>query len=205
MFGRGGPRAAAADAFARKQWKRARPLLETAIQQGDAQAAYELGLLCWRGLGGAQDRDRAVFLFRRAAAEGSPPALDALAVALRSGQGVDKDVAEARRLFEEAARAEHAPAMANLAAMSPPGEARMWLTRACERGYAPAMLQLSETIEPSEPGEALAWLYVAAAFAGEEAAATRAKALARRCTASAIRAAQARGRALIKQIKARAR
>jgi len=202
MFGARTPLDAGLDAFAKRNWKRARAQLEDAAMSGERQAEFHLGLLCWRGLGGPQDRQGAVYWFRRAADAELPAAQDALAVALRSGSGCERDPEEARRLFTLAAERGHAPAMANLATMSPPDEAKVWMTRAAECGHAPSMLHLSDFLERRDPVESLAWLYAAAAFAGEDAAAARAKAFARELSAPAIAAAQKRGRAIAKQLNA---
>lgn len=190
-------------AFQRKQWRRARARLEEAALNDERTAAYHLGLLYWRGLGGGRDQQVAVYWFRRAAEAELPAAQDALAVALRSGQGVAQDRDEAKRLFTAAAERGHAPAMVNLATMCPPAEARRWLTRAAETGYEPAILHLSDLIEPHEPGEALAWLYACVALTGHDGATQRAKALARDLSASAIAAAQRRGRSFAKEAAAR--
>lgn len=190
------------DAFAKRSWKRARALLEQASLEGERAAAYHLGLLYWRGLGGEQDKQVAVYWFKRAAEDELPAAQDALAVALRGGAGVEQDRNEARRLFETAAAKGYAPAMVNLATMSQPPEARQWLTRAAEAGHEPAMLYLCDLVEAREPGEALAWLYACVTLSGHEGAAERAKNLARELAAPAIAAAQKRGRTLAKQAEA---
>lgn len=202
MFGARTPLDAGLDAFAKKNWKRARKLLEDAALEGERQADFHLGLLCWRGLGGPQDREGAVYWFRRAADAELPAAQDALAVALRSGSGCERDPEEARRLFTLAAERGYAPAMGKLATMCPPGEAQIWMTRAAESGHAPSMLHLSDFLERRDPVEALAWLYAAAAYGGETAASDRAKALARDLSAPAIAAAQKRGRTITKQLNA---
>lgn len=202
MFGARTPLDAGLDAFSKRNWKRARAHLEDAAMSGERQAEFHLGLLCWRGLGGPQDREGAVYWFRRAADAELPAAQDALAVALRSGAGCERDPEEARRLFMLAAERGYAPAMGNLATMCPPQEAQVWMTRAAESGHAPSMLHLSDFLERRDPVEALAWLYSAAAFAGEDAAAQRAKALARELSAPAIAAAQKRGRDIVKQLNA---
>ncbi len=202
MFGARTSLDAGLDAFSKRNWKKARSLLEDAALNGERQAEFHIGLLCWRGLGGPQDRQGAVYWFRRAADSDLPAAQDALAVALRTGSGCERDPEEARRLFLLAAERGYAPAMGNLATMSPPHEAQVWMTRAAESGHAPSMLHLSDFLERRDPVESLAWLYAAAAFAGEDAASQRAKAFARELSAPAISAAQRRGREITKQLNA---
>ena len=79
------------DAFERKDWKRARRLLEEALQEEErAVGHYHLGLLYWRGLGGENEKRAAVDCFARAANDGHPGAETAYGIALRSGAGVAK-------------------------------------------------------------------------------------------------------------------
>ncbi|MET0181893.1 MAG: hypothetical protein ABW199_03305 [Caulobacterales bacterium] len=190
------------DAFKKRSWKRARKHLEDAALAGERSAEYHFGLLLWRGLGGAQDREGAVYWFRRAAAQELPAAQDALGAALRSGMGAAQDREEAWRLFKLASERGYAPAMANLATMCDPVDARRWMIRAAQTGHEPSMLNLSDLIEQEEPIEALAWLYCAASVKGNETAAMRAKKLARTLSAAGIAIAQKRGRTLAKDVKA---
>lgn len=202
MFGARSGLGAGLRAFAKRNWKQARKHFEEAALLGDRSAEYHLGLLLWRGLGGPQDREGAVYWLRRAADQDMPAAQDALAVAIRSGVGVKQDKEAARELFKAAAQRGYAPAMANLATMCDPVEARRWMTRAAEAGDENSMLNLSDLIEQDEPVEALAWLYCAVSVKGHDGAAERAKALAKTLSAPGISAAQKRGRALAKDIKA---
>lgn len=190
------------DAFERREWKRARRLLEDALQEEErAVGHYHLGLLYWRGLGGVREVAGAVDCFARAADLGYPAAQTAYAMALRSGVGAAKDSETARALFQSAAGAGDRGAMVELATMSEPGEARYWLKRACELGYAPAMLHYSGLIVRDEPVEAVAWLYTAVAVAGDEAARKRAASLAREMSAKEIDSAQKAGRLYAKEIQ----
>lgn len=194
------------DAFERRAWKRARKLLAEALDEEErASGLYHLGLLYWRGLGGAREKETAVRLFGRAAELGHAGAETAYGMALRSGVGVAKDAEKARALFRSAAGAGDKDAMIELAAMSEPDEARRWLARASELGHARAMLHLSDMLMHKDPVDALAWLYAAVAAAGDEAARKRAKALAREMTAAEIAAAQKEGRRYAKAIQDRAK
>lgn len=194
------------DAFERRDWKRARRLLEEALQEEERSSGhYHLGLLYWRGLGGEVDKHAAVDCFSRAANHGHPGAETAYGIALRSGVGVAKNNDLAQQHFRSAAGAGDGEAMVQLATMSEPDDARHWLTRAAENGYAPAMLHLSDFLMTRDPVEALAWLYASVSFAGDDAARKRAAALAKELTASEIDEAQKYGRGFVKDIRERAR
>ncbi len=196
----------ALDAFERRDWKRARRLLEeTPAEQRRAAGDYHLGLLYWRALGGKREADRAVACFASAAETRLPAAETALGIALRSGIGAEKDDERARACFRSAAGAGDHDAMVQLATMSEPQDARRWLLRAAEEGHAPAMLHLSDMIMRAEPIEALSWLYAAVALSGNDAARKRASALAREMSAVEIDAAQRAGRVYAKDIQQRAR
>ncbi|MCR6643605.1 MAG: sel1 repeat family protein [Terricaulis sp.] len=202
MFGRKSALDRGLDAFESRNWKRARRHLEEA-QQNEQRAAgdYHLGLLYWRGLGGERQQAEAVALFERAAASGHSAAQTAYAMALRAGTGTKQDLNAARALFREAAGAGDKTAMVELAAMSPPDDARYWMLRAGELGHAPAMVFLADILMRREPIEALAWLYTAATISGEDAPRKRAAALAREMSAAEIDEAQKLGRARAKSLQ----
>jgi TPR repeat protein len=192
------------DAFERGEWKRARRKLEDALLEEDrAIARYHLGLLHWRGLGGKPDKTVAVAHFARAAEDGLPGAQTAYGIALRSGVGVAQDLELAREQFRAAAGAQDGEAMVQLATLSDPEEARYWLLRGAENGYAPAMLHLADLLMERDPVDALAWLYAAVSLAGEEAARKRGAALARELTAKEIETARKTGRLYAKEIQQR--
>jgi TPR repeat protein len=194
------------DAFERGEWKRARRLLEESLGEEDrAMGRYHLGLLHWRGLGGKADKAAAVPHFARAAEDGLPGAQTAYGIALRSGVGVAKDVELAREQFRAAAGAQDGEAMVQLATLSEPEEARYWLLRGAENGYAPAMVHLSDMIMDRDPIDALSWLYAAVALDGDDAARKRGAALARELSAKEIETAQKAGRLYAKEIQARVR
>lgn len=190
------------DAFERRQWKRARRLLEEALEQEErAVGFYHLGLLYWRGLGGPRELEAAVDCFARAAADGYPAAQTAYGMALRSGVGAVRNDQAAEAMFRSAAGAGDREAMVQLAAMSAPEDARYWLMRASELGHAPAMKQYAEALMQREPVEALAWLYACVAVSGDHAARKRAAALAREMTAREIDEAQKTGRLYVRDIQ----
>ncbi len=194
------------DAFDKREWRRARRLLEEALQEDErANGFYHLGVLYWRGLGGPRDKEAGVQCFKRAADLGHSGSETAYGIALRSGAGVTKNVEKARATFRSAAGAGDRDAMIELATMSEPDDARRWLLRASEMGHAPAMMHLSDMLMQRDPVEALSWLYAGVALSGNDAARKRAKALAREMTAAEIDAAQRAGRVYAKDIAQRAR
>jgi uncharacterized protein len=194
------------DAFERREWRRARRLLEEALQEEDrAIGHYHVGLLYWRGLGGKPDKTISVEHFARAAEDGLPGAQTAYGIALRSGVGVTTDIDLARDQFRAAAGAQDGEAMVQLASLSDPEEAHYWLLRASENGYTPAMAHLADAIMVRDPVEALSWLYADVALSGDDAARKRAAALARELTAKEISAAQKTGRLYAKEIQQRTR
>jgi len=192
------------DAFDRGEWRRARKLLEESLAEEDrAMGRYRLGILLWRGLGCKPDKAAAVEHFARAAEDGLPGAQTAYGIALRLGVGVAKDVEHAREQFRAAAGAQDGEAMVQLATLSEPEEARYWLLRGSENGYAPAMVHLSDVMIERDPVDALSWLYCAVALSGDDAARKRGAVLARELTAKEISAAQKAGRIYVKEIQSR--
>jgi len=191
--------------FEKQEWKRARRLLEDALQDDPRPTGFHhLGVLYWRGLGGPVEKQAAVECFERAADLGHVGAETAYGIALRSGVGVPKDDEKARALFRSAAGGGDRDAMIELATMSEPEDARRWLLRAAELGHAPAMVRLSDTLMHKNPVEALSWLYAGVALSGDDIARKRARELAREMTAAEIDAAQKAGRVYAKDIQQRA-
>lgn len=190
------------DAFERRNWKRARRLLEEALQEEErAGGFYHLGLIYWRGLGGSTEKHAAVDCFARAADMGHVGAETAYGIALCSGVGVARDEEKARAFFRSAAGGGDREAMVQLATLSEPEDARRWLLRAAELGHPPAMLNLSDMLMERDPVEALAWLYTSVAVSGDDAARKRASALAKQMSAAEIEAAQKAGRVYAKDIQ----
>ena len=190
------------DAFEKSEWKRSRKLLEEALQDEPRPTGfYHLGVMYWRGLGGAVDKAAAADCFERGAEFGHPGAQTAYGIALRSGVGVEKDSEAALTQFRSAAGGGDREAMVQLAAMSEPDDARRWLMRASELGYAPAMTHLSEVLMNRDPVEALSGLYAAGTLSADDAARKRAAALAKEMTAKEIEEAQKIGRSYAREIR----
>jgi len=190
------------DAFEKSEWKKSRKLLEEALQDEPRPAGfYHLGVMYWRGLGGAVDKNAAVECFARGSEFGHPGAQSAYGIALRSGVGVAKDNEAARTQFRSAAGAGDREAMVQLATMSEPEDARRWLMRASELGYAPAMRHLSDMLMQRDPIDALSWLYAAVTVAADDTARKRAAALAAEMSAKEIEQAQKFGREYAREIR----
>lgn len=190
------------DAFEKREWKRSRKLLEDALQDEPRPAGlYHLGLMYWRGLGGQIDKVAAADCFQRGSEFGHPGAQTAYGILLRSGAtGVKNDEA-ALAQFRSAAGGGDREAMVQIAAMSEPEDARRWLTRASELGYAPAMAQLSDLLMERDPVEALSWLYAAVTLGADDRARKRAAALAAEMSAKEIEQAQKYGREYAREIR----
>lgn len=190
------------DAFEKCEWKRSRKLLEDALQDEPRPAGlYHLGLMYWRGLGGQIDKVAAADCFQRGSEFGHPGAQTAYGILLRSGAtGVKNDEA-ALAQFRSAAGGGDREAMVQIAAMSEPEDARRWLTRASELGYAPAMVHLSDLLMERDPVEALSWLYAAVTLGADETARKRAAALAAEMSAKEIEQAQRYGREYAREIR----
>lgn len=192
------------DAFEKSEWKRARKLLEAALQDEPRPAGfYHLGLLYWRGLGGDVDKAAGADCFERGAEFGHPGAQTAYGIALRTGVGVVKNNEAALTQFRSAAGGGDREAMVQIATMSEPDDARRWLMRASELGYAPAMTHLSDMLMKRDPVEALSWLYAAVTLAADDAARKRAAALAAEMSAKEIEQAQKLGRDYAREIRDR--
>ncbi|HEY1473978.1 MAG TPA: tetratricopeptide repeat protein [Pseudolabrys sp.] len=108
------------------------------------RALYQLG----RAYASNRQLPEALSAFRKAADKGSTSAMVELGVMYGTGTGVAKDPAEARRLFERAAKGGNVRAVGNLAALpgggapSDPVEARALLSKAAEANSAEAQFEL---------------------------------------------------------------
>ena len=107
------------------------------------RALYELG----RAYAANRQMAEAMSAWRKAADKGSTSAMVELGVMLGTGNGIAKDPAEARKLFERAAEAGNARGVTNLAGLSgnapsEPVRARAQLARAAEANSAEAQYQL---------------------------------------------------------------
>jgi TPR repeat protein len=104
----------AVEAFMRRQYPQALPLLERAAVGGDAEAQNLLGVMQLNGMGTAPDARRAAACFADAAAQGLKEAQYNLSNLLFNGLGVAADEARAIENLLAAARAGHRPALRSL-------------------------------------------------------------------------------------------
>jgi uncharacterized protein len=133
------------------------------------RALYQLG----RAYQAAQQWQDAVGAYRKAIDRGSTTAMVELGVMYGTGNGVPKDEAQARLLFERAAQGGNPRGVTNLAALSggaPPSDpqSRALFTRAAESGSAEAQYQLGLMASdgvggPRDDVTARAWFEKAAA------------------------------------------
>jgi TPR repeat protein len=111
---------------------------------GSRRALYQLG----RAYAANRQLPEALSAYRKAADKGSTSAMVELGVMYGTGTGVAKDPAEARKLFERAAKGGNVRAVGNLAALpgggapSDPVEARTLLSKAAEANSAEAQFEL---------------------------------------------------------------
>jgi uncharacterized protein len=112
---------------------------------GSRRALYELG----RAHAANRQWPEAIGAYRKAADKGSTSAMVELGLLLAAGSGVAKDEAQARELFERAARAGNPRGATNLVAISANGgapsdpvEARALLSRTAETNSPEAQFQL---------------------------------------------------------------
>jgi uncharacterized protein len=112
---------------------------------GSRRALYELG----RAYAAGGQPAEAIGAYRKAADKGSTAAMVELGLLLAAGSGVARDDAQARALFERAAKAGNARGATNLAAMagngggpSDPAEARALLSKTAETNSPEAQFQL---------------------------------------------------------------
>jgi TPR repeat protein len=83
--------------------------------EGDAAAAYRLGLMYRNGLGTARDSAQAAYWLERAAQRNVAPAMFILSNMLQAGEGVATDADRARRWLEAAAQLDYPEALQALA------------------------------------------------------------------------------------------
>ena len=92
----------------------AHQILQGCVRRRRAVRMFELG----RAYAANQQMPEAIGAYRKAADKGSTSAMVELGVLLGTGNGVAKDQAEARKLFERAAEAGNPRGVTNLAALS---------------------------------------------------------------------------------------
>lgn len=105
-----------------RDYPRALRLLRQSADNGDAAAAYYLGLMYRSGYGTAIDTIQAAHWFDRAARHEIPAAMFMLANAYREGDGVPRDEARALALYQDAAEHELPEAVQALAMAYQNGE-----------------------------------------------------------------------------------
>jgi TPR repeat protein len=95
------------DAFNSGDLPGAMALYEKAAEAGSPEAQVRLAYL----LDYAEDNEMAVHWYRAAADQDYPDGIGGLAEMYAKGEGVPKDLAQARELFEKAGEAGHAPSI----------------------------------------------------------------------------------------------
>jgi len=129
--------------------------VQTAAEQGVAEAQARLGQMRLDGLGASQDPAAAIGWFRRAAEQGDADGCNMLGRCLENGWGAKPDPAEAVRWYRRAADAGHAWAQYNLGHMLLGGlgverdaaEALAWYRRSADQGHARAMNLVGRCLE----------------------------------------------------------
>ena len=106
--------------FQNRDYARARKYFEAS---GDADSLHQLGLMSKKGQGGLKkDFKKAMELFRRADAAGSYPAKVSIGELYYLGQGVPKNLCEAKKWFDQGSKNEDAIARYYLGRMYANGE-----------------------------------------------------------------------------------
>jgi localization factor PodJL len=126
------------------------PVLRKAALQGDAAAAYEIGVRFAEGKGVPANLDEAAKWYDRAANAGVVPAIFRLGTFYEKGMAVKKDIDIARRYYLMAAERGNAKAMHNLAVLDADGGgkganykgASQWFRKAADRGVADSQYNL---------------------------------------------------------------
>jgi TPR repeat protein len=120
------------------------------------RALYQLG----RAYAANRQMPEAIAAYRKAADKGNSSAMVELGVLMGTGAGINKDPAEARKMFERAAAAGNPRGATNLAAISngtsapaDPVQARAMLTRAAEENSAEAEFQLGVMLSEGTGGQ----------------------------------------------------
>ena len=119
-------------------------------EQEQAEAQYNLGLMCFNGDGKPQNKQEAAKWFRKAAEQGYVYAQYNLGVMYDTGDGIPKDNKEAIKWYRKAAEQGDAKAQFNLGVMYASGdgilqdkqEAAKWYHKAAEQGDVDAQYNL---------------------------------------------------------------
>ena len=146
--------------YRRADFVTAMPLLRKAADAGHAEAQVVLASI----LDAAESDEEAVAYYRKAAAAGNLDGIYGLGTMLGSGEGVKKDVKEAKILITRAAEAGHKQAIRSLAQIYLRGEleiaeeqrkgteALKWVTLAADDGFMPALEALEKAYRAGEYG-----------------------------------------------------
>jgi len=127
------------------------PLLRHAAQQGDASAAYEVGVRFAEGKGVSVNYSEAAKWYERAARAGLAPASFRLGALYEKGLGVGRDLDQARANYVRAAERGNAKAMHNIAVLDAEGGSSrnpdykgsaQWFRKAAEHGLADSQFNL---------------------------------------------------------------
>ena len=157
----------------------AKSLLETAANNGNPVAEYQLGLIKLQ----AGDTQEALSLLRASANKGQAVAQYRLAKLYETGTGITRDLQTARTLIEKAARNGNRIAMHDLANFYANGTggveqdlglAAQWFEKAAERGVVDSQYNIGYLYEfgfgvTKNPVEAYVWYNIASAQGDTEA------------------------------------
>ncbi len=154
-------------------------------ERGSAEAQFELGIRLLSGEGLDKDEKQAAEWLKKAAAQQSLPAMNALGSMSEEGVGLPKDPKKAFEWYEKSAKFGFALAQLNLADCYDMGkgvekdekQAFSWVSRAAQQDFAPAQAAYGWKLEHAvgtekKTHEAASW-YLKAAQQGLVAAMTR--------------------------------
>ncbi|MEY3201088.1 MAG: hypothetical protein RIR70_638 [Pseudomonadota bacterium] len=152
--------------------------IQSAAQQGKAEAQGLLGIFYLTGYGVPEDRKKYFSWMRKAAENGSAPAQVSLGSGYQRGDkddGIAKDYQKAYYWYRKAADQGYAPAQDSLGGMYKRGDgvpkndgaAVFWYRKAADQGYASAQASLGEMYKegrgvPKNDREAVFWYRKAA-------------------------------------------
>ncbi len=147
------------EAYKNEDYDDARDHWEEAANDGNLNAAYNLGILYSKGLGGPKDASKAVALFKPTAEAGLASAQHNLALAYYFGKGIKQDFERAKIWWTRAAHQDHAQAQFNLATLLWNGngttqnpdqdKALKWFRKAEKAGHKKAAAFLTKAFSPS--------------------------------------------------------
>jgi hypothetical protein len=157
-------------AYKRKDYSNAYAIFKKLAEKEYAPAESDLAAMYAGGIGVAEDRQQAVFWWRKAAKENDPKAVYNMALAYSDGKGVSKDDKEAFYWYRKAAYLGFDFAQYNLAVMYALGkgiekddtQAAFWYRKSADRGnpdaeYNLGMMYASSAGVPKEEKESVYW------------------------------------------------